>query len=297
MNRIEEDGIAKLVDRQHGVVTRGQLIDAGLGPGCIGGRVRRRRLLPVQRGVYRVGPLSPQVRIMAAVLTCPGAVASHGSAGFLWDLAPHPGEAHITAARAGANRPGIRRHRSELEADEVTTLHGIPLTTPARTLLDLAGAVGERELERALAQAERREAPRSELLKLLDRHQGRRGVRILRKLLHGDRPAALTRSEAEERFLGLVTRAELERPEANISIGGFEVDFVWQRERVVVEVDGFAFHSSPASFESDRRRDAVLAAQGYLVVRVTWHQLVEEPEATVVRLAQALVLAARARGG
>jgi very-short-patch-repair endonuclease len=98
----------------------------------------------------------------------------------------------------------------------------------------------------------------------------------------------LTRSEAERRFLDLIERARLPRPRTNVRIGRYEVDLLWPEQRLIVEVDGYAFHSTRAAFERDRARDAELIAAGYHVIRVTWRQLVEEPEATVALLAAAL---------
>ncbi|MGH7552236.1 MAG: endonuclease domain-containing protein, partial [Longimicrobiales bacterium] len=150
---------------------------------------------------------------------------------------------------------------------------------------------GRRELERAFAQAERRNRiDRAKLRSLAARHGSRRGTPLLCGLIEDETGPAWTRSEAEERFLALIRKAELPTPEVNVSIGKCEVDFFWRHERLVVEVDGFAFHSSQRKFESDRRRDARLSASGVRVVRVTWRQVVDEPEAMLVRVAQTLAL-------
>jgi very-short-patch-repair endonuclease len=232
---------------------------------------------------------------MAAVLACGnGAVLSHRSAAALWSVGPYtidgdPIDVTVVGPRRGC-RPGIRAHHvRSLEGDEVTTLQRIPITAPARTLLDLARVASARELEAAVAEAERRYlTTERELLALFARHRARRGTRALRHLLdRGTRPA-LTRSEAEKRCLGLIRRARLDPPEVNVRLGPYEVDFLWREQRLVVEVDGFAYHSDRAAFERDRRRDADLAALGYTVVRVTWRQLVDEPAAVVARVAQAL---------
>ncbi|NIQ52897.1 MAG: DUF559 domain-containing protein [Gammaproteobacteria bacterium] len=193
-------------------------------------------------------------------------------------------------------RPGVRVHRVRaLPPDEVTRIDGIPVTNPVRTLLDLAGAVDRRDLERALARADRQGlAGRKKILALLARHPRRPGAGALRACLRADISPALTRSRAEEEFLDLAGRAQFRAPEANVVIEGHEVDFLWRAERLVVEVDGFAYHGSRRTFERDRRRDAVLAARGYHVMRVTWRQLGTEPEAVVARLAQALARAGRA---
>lgn len=288
--------ILALAARQHGVVSRLQLLQAGVPPDRVDGRLKARRLERLHRGVYRVGPvIAEYAHEMAAVLACDGtAVVSHRSAAPPWKLLPPRGAGSAVDVIVPHSDHGRRRnivaHRVRgLRPDEVTKFEGIPITTPARTLLDIAGVVGSRELERALAEAlATRLATRADLLRLLSRHPRRPGTRVLRALLGPAHPA-LTRSEAEERFLALIRKARLPAPEANVTIGDYEVDFLWRTQRFVVEIDGFAFHSSAEMFESDRRRDAVLAASGLRVIRVTWRQLLTEPEAMLIRLAQALV--------
>ena len=163
------------------------------------------------------------------------------------------------------------------------------MTAPARTILDLAAVVTPRELERAVAEADtRRLVPRNQLLSLLARVGARPGVGALRALLDADRGPSLTRSEAEERLLALIRAAELPAPELNVRVGPHEVDFLWRGQKVIVEVDGFRFHSSRAAFERDRKRDADLAARGFRVVRVTWRQIVDRPEAVIARIAVVL---------
>jgi very-short-patch-repair endonuclease len=259
-------------------------------------RVRSGRLFPVQRGVYRVGPVvAPRAREMAAALACgPGAVVSHRSAALLWQIGPDlgtDGPVHVTLVRVDrGHRPDIRAHRvRHLPPDDVALLEGIPVTTPRRTILDLAGELGSGELERMVAQACLRGTVDPQDLRNLAVHSaGRRGVARLRALLDADGAPALTRSEAERRFLRLVRRARLPAPGTNVTIGEMEVDFAWTNQRLVVEVDGFAFHSSRSRFENDRRRDARLAGRGYRVMRVTWRQIAHEPEALLVHLARAL---------
>jgi very-short-patch-repair endonuclease/predicted transcriptional regulator of viral defense system len=310
LTRATDRLIADIAGRQNGLVTRAQLLAAGAGPDAVRFRVRARRLVPVQRGVYRVGPLPmPREREMAALLACgPGAAISHWSAaalqtcgyagGTLPQLSPgaaamRPVDVTITGVDRG-HRPGICVHRvSVLGAREVTVLDGIAVTSVARTIFDLASEAGSGELQRMLAVAER-ESPaiRVELLDMLGQYRRRSGVRVLRALLTNDAAPAFTRSDAEERMLRLIGLAQLPRPEVNVRVATVEVDFLWRAEGIVVEVDGYAFHSSRARFENDRRRDAGLAALGIRVIRVTWRQLVAEPEAVLVRLARTLCLAA-----
>lgn len=287
--------ISELAAGQHGVVARSQLALAGVSKRIIDRRIADGRLKPVYRGVYRVGPvMAERAREMAAVLACGvGAVVSLASAGTLWKyLPPRVAEdpVDITVTRDARHRlPGIRARRARsLRPEEVGLLDGIPLTSPERTLLDLAGVLDPNELERAVALGERNGVVNlSVLASLLVIHPRHPGAGTLRALLQADAPPALTRSEAELRMLQLVRRSRMKPPTVNARLHGYEVDFLWPTERLIVEVDGYAFHSSARSFMSDRRRDATLTAAGYRVVRVTWADIVETPEATVFKLAQA----------
>jgi very-short-patch-repair endonuclease len=171
----------------------------------------------------------------------------------------------------------------------------LPLTTVRRTLLDLAEHLSLRDLERATDQAlGRRLVSRAALGRALELAPGRRGGARLRAMLQREAGPALTRSEAEARLLSLVRAGGLPDPQTSKRLGRDEVDFVWQPHRLIVEVDGFAFHSTRAAFERDRRRDAELHA-GFRVMGVTWRQIVEEPEALLVRLTRALVANGRAQ--
>jgi very-short-patch-repair endonuclease len=299
MSRSSDDVINALAEQQHGLVARSQLLGAGMTPDMVRARVDAKRLRPVQRGVYLVGPaVAPHLREMAAVLACgEGAVVSHRSAAALWELLPHPGPSAsvdiLVPMPDRGRRPGIRAHHtSRLQESEVTTWNRIPVTTPARTVLDLAGEVQRRELERVVAKTEREGlAAPGEISQLIARHPRRPGVGILRALLSGHASPTLTRSHAEERFLALVRKAQLAMPEVNVGVGGYEVDFLWRPQRLVVEVDGFAFHSSRREFKRDRRRDSILSLKGLRVLRITWGQIVEEPEAVVALVAHNLAIA------
>jgi len=190
----------------------------------------------------------------------------------------------------------MRVHRvRRLEARDRTIREGVPVTTPTRTLLDLADAVPTRELERAFEGSHvRRLVDRRRLEALLARAPGRHGAAVLRALLEREAGPSLTRSEAEERMLALVRAARLPRPRINARVEGREVDLLWDAQRLVVEVDGYAYHSSRSAFERDHLRDAELGAAGLRVMRVTWRLLVDQPEAVVARLAAALAQSAGA---
>jgi very-short-patch-repair endonuclease len=291
--------IAAIAARQRGVVSRTQLLAAGIDGSAIDRRLRAGRLHAVHRGIYLVGHtvMVQGAREVAALLACGrGAVVSHLSAANLLKLLPYPANTRpveITLpGRQIARRPGIRVHRVKaLGEQDVRAVDGIPVTSPARTLLDLAVVVSTSELERALAEAQvRRLVRRGDLRDQLERNPGRSGVRALRRAVEVPGGPAATRSEAERRLLRLVRAAELPVPRVNARLRGHEVDFLWTEQRLVAEVDGYAYHANRRAFERDRERDARLAAAGYAVLRLTWRQLVSEPEAVVARLATALAM-------
>jgi very-short-patch-repair endonuclease len=286
--------LAELASGQHGVVKRRQLLAAGVSRDVIDGGLHRRELRTVHTGVYQVGPIAGRwAREVAAVLACDG-VVSHRSAAAMRQLVgtwEGPVEISIAPGRRVV-RPEIRVYRSLLAPGDVEDLEGVPVTTLPRTLFDFAAVATTRELERALAAGERADAKLRMLLqRLLARHPTRRGTRILRELLRRGAPP-LTRSEAEELLLELIRSAGLPEPEFNVMVHGYEVDCFWRAARLVVEVDGFAWHGSRGAYVRDRQRDSALAAAGIQVLRLSWQQLTQERDRTLVQLAQAI---ARAR--
>jgi very-short-patch-repair endonuclease len=297
---VEEAGdraIARIAAAQHGIVTRKQLLAAGLGHGAIDHRLTQLRLHPVHRGVYLVGhPLPPPMaREMAAILACGrDAVASHDTAGGIWGFrSPKPGRIDITVlSRCCRSRPGVRLHSTNrIDARDVRRADGIPLTAPSRTLLDLAGSLTPSELAHAFEQARIMRLVRpDDLTAALERFPGRRGTAAIRRLLDSNVRPAFTRSEAEARLLTLLRAAGLAPTAVNTCIVGREVDMLWRPEHLVVEVDGFAYHASRRAFERDRLRDAELQAAGYRVMRVTWRHIQNSPESVIARIAQALAL-------
>jgi very-short-patch-repair endonuclease len=288
--------IAALAERQYGVVARWQLLAAGIGPGAIDTRLAGHRLHRLVRGVYAVGhtALAPFAEEMAAVLACwPGALISHASAAMsIWRvLEPREGPMELTVAGgAQSRRPSLRVHRTRLlAADDVSVVRGIPVTSVARTLVDLAESASDRDLERAFDEALTRNlATATSVAAAVQRATGRRGTKRLKALIERDTDPAFTRSEAEERLLALVRASGLAEPEVNARLGGHTVDFVWRDKRLAVETDGYRYHSTRAAFERDRLRDAELTARGFRVIRVTWRQLTEQPLAVVARIAAAL---------
>lgn len=184
-------------------------------------------------------------------------------------------------------------HEAVVGDDEWLVHDAIPVTSPFRTIFDLAAVAEMRELERAFHEAEAREVTdRVSLPMLLERYPGRRGSKNLRMLLEARQPIGITRNDFEEAFVALVDRYGLLRPRMNapLSIRGrfFEIDALWERERVAVELDSRGIHDTHKKFESDRLRDRILTAEDWRTMRVTWRQLQEEPAEIVADLRSAL---------
>jgi very-short-patch-repair endonuclease len=274
--------IARIAGRQYGVVSLEQLEAAGIRDRGRRRRVAAGRLHRIHRGVYAVGhaALSQEGRWMAAVLALgEGAALSHQSAAELWgirrrarrllddngrDAAAIDVTVPGTAGRAG--REGIALHRSStLTASDCTRRDGIPVTKPGRTLSDLRTLLSAAQFNAAIREAE-----------------------FLRLPINQSPGAPRTRTELEQRFLGLCRRRRLPQPGVNARIEEYEVDFLWDGARLIVEVDGWESHRSRSAFEDDRARDARLALLGYRVVRFTWRQIEKDPRA-VARTVRAVL--------
>jgi very-short-patch-repair endonuclease len=296
---VERD-LSALAERQHGVVARSQLLALGLGAAAIGRRLEAGRLHPIHAGVYAVGHpiLGVYGRWMAAALAGgPGAALGYRSAAALWDLRRGvPSGIEIVVPTAGGrSRPGLRIHRHPgLGSDEVTIERAIPVTTPARTILDYAVEATDRELAYALDQVEIQELTDYAGLRAIARaHPRHRGsARLRRTLARYEAGATRTRSDLEIAFVQLCERHALPRPLVNEPLCGMTVDFVFIEHRLAVETDSWRWHRGRAAFERDRERDAVLAAAGWRTLRFT-HRQIEHAERSVVR-ALATALAARA---
>ena len=272
--------LAKLTYAQHGVVARRQLVALGLSQRAIDWRLRSTRLRPIHRGVYAVGhfPLSRRGHWLAAVLAHgEGAVLSHVSAASLWGLQRQRGPVDVTSPSGRPGRRGIRLHRGGLERDEWTIRDGIPTTTVARTLIDLAQTTDASRVRNAWE-----EADRLSLLQLgsvesvCSRAGARRGIRTIRALLAEASTMARTRSPLEDRFLAFCRDHDLPSPVINVHVLGHEVDALWPATRLAVELDSFEFHRHRAAFERDRARDISFMTHGYRVIRVTDRQLDRE---------------------
>lgn len=281
-----ERWLGAVATRHYGYLTAHQLEALGLGRGAVQHRVRTGRLVRVHHNVYSLGPprREPTALAAAAVLAGgPGAALSHGSAAALWGLRkrwPHPPEITVATDR----RPGgLRVHTSTtLSKRDVRTHRGIRVTSPARTLLDIAPRLSEPELARALndGRLERRLHP-SELEELLARLPSHPGAKRVRPHLTTTGP---TRSQLEDTFLAFIHAHGLPEPQINFRVAGYEVDVLFADQRVIVELDSWEFHQDRRTFERDRQRDADTLAAGYVTVRITWARLISDPGGEARRL-------------
>jgi hypothetical protein len=296
------EAVATLATRQHGVVSRHQLRALGLTDQMIDDRIASGILLPMFRGVFAVGHRAVRRRglMLAAVLACgEGTVVSHGAAAELlglWDREPALVDV-ISRSSRGRQLQGIRWHRGRrLAPDEVTSRDGMPCTTTSRTLVDMAGLLGEGSLRRMV---ERAAVLRRLDTAAIDRSLApgrRRGAPMLRRVLAawrtGDGRVPRLRSQMEARMLAAVVEAGAPRPQCNaaLSLDGesFEVDFLWAAQRLIVETDGRETHGTAVAFGNDRRRDQILIANGYRVARIAWSHLQDEPEVTMARIKRML---------
>jgi very-short-patch-repair endonuclease len=272
-----------LVEGQHGVVSREQLLALGFSRHAIDHRISKGRLHPVLRGVYAVGRsgLTQRGKWMAAVLACgPGAVLSHGSAAALLGIGSEGVEIEVSVWPGwDRRRPGIRVHRRRrLEPQAIGTCDGIPVTSPAQTLIDLAIRHDRMTVERMVDEADRLDLIAPPALRAgLARHRGEPGVARLGMWLDR-RTFRLTRSRLERLFLPLARDVELPVPETKIWVNGFEVDFLWRDLRLVVETDGLRHHRTPAQQARDHLRDQAHAVAGFTALRFTHEQVRYEPE-------------------
>jgi very-short-patch-repair endonuclease len=282
---------SEIAGRQHGVVTRAQLLAGGVSRAAIGRRVRRGVLLPQYPGVYRVGHRAPSVEAeyFAAVCACgEGALLCGRAAAHLFALlkraAPQPEVMTPTERRVA----GIRTRRCRrMDSHDATTFRGIAVTTVPRTLVDLAAALSLDELARACHEAGvlYRTTP-AQVGAVLERRPNSPGAARLRRVLHGD--VHVTLSALERRFLALLRENRLELPQTNRVAAGRRVDCRWPARRLTVELDGYRFHGSRYAWEQDRRREREARAHGDEFRRYTYGDVFEQPR-LMLRELQALL--------
>ena len=279
-----ERKLARLATQTHGVVTRRQLLDAGVTADEIKQRLENGSLLREYRGVYRVGHQAPslEARYLAAVRACgDGAALSGRAAAFLYKLirgsAPRP---EVTTRRR-KRVPGVTTRRSS--AIEIVTHRDIPVTTVARTLVELAGMLSLDDLARACHEAGvRYRTTPAQVDTVLASRPNTRGAAKLRRVLHGDVQVSL--SKLELRFLELLRAVGLALPVTNRVIDGRRVDCRWPEHRLTVELDGYRYHHTRHAWEQDRRREREARARGDDFRRYTYGDVFESPDAMLAEL-------------
>lgn len=270
--------------RQFGHVTYAQLRALGLTRHQIDRRFRSGQLIRVHAGVYAVGHPRPEAiaRSAAAVLACgDAAVLGYLSAATVWGMRPTWPRIPEVIVPAKRRPRGIRIHvHPTLESRDIRRHRGIRVTSPARTLYDIAPRLTAAQAARAANEARlnRHLRPR-DLEDILSRYPG---AAILRALV--EQPTGPTRSEFEDRFRAFALAYGLPTPTLNARVAGYEVDALFPAHKVIVELDGYEYHQGRRSFERDRERDAALLAAGYVTIRITWQRLTTQPEREAARL-------------
>lgn len=250
-------------------------------------------MLPGVYGVLPADALPPLAREQAALLAhTPDVYLSHSTAAMIWGLVPSSPAVHVTVVgrHAGRGGHGVCVHfATALNRRDTRLRDGLPLTAPARTILDLAPSLTNRQLEHIFDEAlHSRLMRRTEVRAMLERHPRRPGSARLAVLAHEDRKTAWTRSDTERRLIALLRKARLPMPEVNTIYGRFELDFFWPDHRLAVETDGYEFHSSRRALERDHQRDLALQSAGVMIVRFSWRQIRDEPELVIAQVAALL---------
>jgi hypothetical protein len=289
-----------LARRQSGNLTRAQLLEVGLTEGGVDRRLRNGSLVTRYHGVYCQAPArqDPQALIAAAVLAGgPTAVASHGSAAWLWGFLPRwdpPPEITLTQ---GDRRPRhILTHRGpSLQPRDITRQHGIPTTTRARTLLDIAPRLTYKQLTR-LVNNQRLDGHLrlNALHDIITRNPLHPAAKLLRPFTED--AANPTRSPLEDTFRAFIAKYDLPVPQINVRAGGRELDAIFPDHDLIVEVDGWGYHRDRQAFEDDRDRDADHLAQGLSTLRLTEMRLTTKADREATRLKEILALRRRRRG-
>jgi very-short-patch-repair endonuclease len=288
--------VAALAARQFTIVANAQLRELGIDRRTITRALVRGALHEVHRGVYSLVPEPARPLLaaeQAAVLACgPRAVLSHQTAARIHGFRVGAvDELELTVVGADRRRPGLVIHRvRELSPADHLRLQRLPVTSVARTVLDLSVGLPDRALEHMIDEALKRTS-RARLAEAVGRHPGRPGTPRVKALLDPERPSSDTWSHAEERLLQLVRRAGLPVPEVNVLLGAYIPDLLWRERRIIVEFDSRAHHSGPAAVRRDAARHNDLTSQGYQIIHITWGDLVESPERVVAWIATALARA------
>ncbi len=298
--RGDDRALSDLARRQHGVVSREQLLDLGWSKDEVNWRLRSGRLHRVHGGVYAVGyrRVSKQGWWMAALLASgPNALLGHQTAAALWGLRGYSGGAiHATVPRKSTSSKRIRRHFSHVPPDERSEREGIPVTSVHRTIFDLSATVSVDEVVAMIKEAEYLNLwDRLSLWDLLERYPAKRGSRNLRFALKRitEEPVGQKRSKLEERFAPFLRRHRLLLPRFNdwipLDPKPYRVDCHWPQHHLIVELDGWEGHKTKSAFQDDRARDRALRVAGYSVIHLTWAQLDSDPKAIASDLRRMLL--------
>ncbi|MBN8867829.1 MAG: DUF559 domain-containing protein [Solirubrobacterales bacterium] len=315
--------VVSICGSQDGVISRFQLREAGFSDRGVDGRNRRGQLFRVYHGTYSTTKEIDRRALWRAGVLASGqsAVLSHMSAAALWGFAKASGPTEVTrrssrgrhrsvmppsstpvlgrAKLAGHSRlPILRIHVTRrIEDFEMTTRQGIPVTTVARTFVDIAGSVGKGQLKKLLHEASRNQLlDLDELWQVMRRARGKRGIGKIRQILEDwDPQTGLTRNALEKLMLDLCRSHRIPVPLANRTVAGYEVDFFWPEHGLIVETDGGRDHSAPYGLERDRERDSDLQLKGFLILRLTWSMLKREPERSMRKVRAHLAMCERQR--
>lgn len=294
MSGSRDQAVARIASGQRTLVRTPELAACGLGKDAIAYRVKNARLYPVFQGVYSVGcgELPPLALEQAALMACePGAFLTGRSAAFYWGMrktAPAPVEVSVVA-RYCASRDGITVRRIKtIDPCELRFREGLWVSSPARVVLEVA-AVAPDELPAVLDEGlARRRITREELEAVLARNRPCRGAARLAALLGDETAMTITRSDAEKAFLKLIRDAHLPIPETNVPFGPYEPDFLWRRERLIVELDSPTFHGGPRAFQNDREKDLFYRDADFDSMRMTREHVIRAPAIVLVRVVKAL---------
>jgi very-short-patch-repair endonuclease len=301
VSEARDAALGRIAAGQRTIVTTAQLVECRLGKDAVAHRVKSGRLHPQFRGVYSVGcgELPPLAREQAALLACgERAFLSYHTAAAIWGLRPaFPREIEVTVVgRYCASRKGIRVHRiGTIDRRDLCHHDGLWVSSPARAVLEIAATLSPEDVAGAIDEGlARRVLGRREIEDVLARNRPCRGASRLGAVLDSGGGTTITRSRAEKAFLKLIREARLPVPEVNAELGKWQPDFMWPRERLIVEVDGFGFHGGPAAFHRDHEKDLAMRDLGFEVLRFTRDHVISQPALVLARVAGALArLAAR----
>ena len=295
MKGSRDQAVTRIAARQRTLVTTAQLADCGMGKDAVAHRVNTGRFHPVFRNVYSVGcgELPPLALEQAALLACgEKSFISHRSAAFVWGmLKTAPAQVEVSVVgRCCASRNGLRVHRiGAIDRLELQHHEGLWISTPARAMLEVAeGASGTEIVDLVEEAVQRRLFRPPELEAVLRRNRGHRGAARLAAVLGHEDATKITRSRAEKAFLKLIRDAGLPAPEVNQRLGRYEPDFMWRKERLIVELDSYGFHGGPRGFHNDHEKDLVFRDAGFDVLRFTRHHVVYAPARVLVRVVREL---------